>query len=510
MKKNHRNHKRSRIYSLKLPVLFLAILINLSCKKEISSSVEQQNEIKIVDGRLSFQSTQSFEKLMTTLSQDRVENANDLVTTLTGLSNFVSLSEFVAKGEEVKFIRVQSSAKSFNQQLKLANSSGVISFAETGAGMDTDMLTTLDELVPDPYFASVLNSDMEVMVEDDIYKVTPYGTFVVDQQHYNQLQEMLDNTLYDGTIDPNESFYSNQIGDRLYQVAPGIKLVDSYEVTAAEANDVLNIQYYPVVNNPVYQYTPSPDAWIYNNLPTIQYGGKTWAGKVLQSIIGREEVYTENFEAKRRVKVNFYNIYWGVYSAIGVSVQLQKKNWIGWSSTEAPELRMGWDAIEYSIGQPATPPPAPANATPSRFIDADELPNLTKKYITINLLDKQFSLDLHSNLQKGISKIHEMLPSIPGLKPNKDSDKNYAFKVWANNAKTAASVVLDRDEVIGYNVDKLSKVFDWAVGIKASWNFESSPSFDKSPLKFEMKRASVFGVAKYGTQWKGARIVLGE
>lgn len=171
---------------------------------------------------------------------------------------------------------------------------------------------------------------------------------------------------------------------------------------------------------------------------------------------------------------------------------------------------MGWDAIEYSIGQPAIPPPAPANATPSRFVDADELPNLTKKYVVINLLDKSFSLEMHSNIQNGVKKIHELLPQIPGLKPRADRDENYAFKVWTNNARTAASVVLDRDEIVGYNTEKLSKVFDWAVGASASWNFESAPKLGQSPLRFDMKKASVFGVAKCDGVWKGARIVLGE
>lgn len=482
----------------------------MSCKKELSSKVELKKEIEVVDGRLSFKSGKSFENLMTTLSKNKVEDINDVVSSITGISDFVSLSEFVEKGQEATFYKTQSSNRSFNQQLKTMSSTGKISFVDVGSEIDDTMLATIDELVPDPYFASVLNPNMELMVDNEIYKVTPYGTFIVEPQHYAQLEDILDNTPYDGTIDATEPFYANEIGDHLFQVAPGIQLVDSYEVTTEQLDDVLDIQYYPIVNNSVYQYTPSPDNWIYENLPAIRYGGKTWAGKALEAILGREEVYTEKFNSNRRVKVNFYNIHWVVYSAIGVSVQLQKKNWIGWSGTNATELRMGWDAIEYSIGQPAIPPPAPANATPSRFVDADELPNLTKKYVVINLLDKSFSLEMHNNLQKGIKKIHEVLPTIDGLKPNKDSDKNYAFKVWSNNAKTAASVVLDRDEIIGYNTEKLSKVFDWAVGVKAKWNFESAPKLGELPLRFDMKKASVFGVAKYDGVWKGARIVLGE
>lgn len=123
----------------------------MSCKKEPSSRVESQNEIEIIDGRLSFKSVKSIEGLMTTLSKNKVENSNDVVSSISGISDFVSLSELLAKGQEATFSKTQSSSRSFNQQLKTMGSTGKISYVDVDYGVGNDMPSTIEELVPDPY-----------------------------------------------------------------------------------------------------------------------------------------------------------------------------------------------------------------------------------------------------------------------------------------------------------------------------------------------------------------------
>ncbi|WEK21404.1 MAG: hypothetical protein P0Y49_09660 [Candidatus Pedobacter colombiensis] len=368
----------------------------------------------------------------------------------------------------------------------------------------------IEQLIPDENFAAVLNENLEVMVENTIYKVTPYGTFMIEQPAYTGFIQRLNAIPYEeDQVLVDDPFYQNRISDNVYQIEEGVTLIDTYEASVNQIENVLQVQDYPVTYSATWQYRPDADAWIYDNLPTIKYGGKTWLGKLFESIFGREEIHTENFESKRRVRVNFYNMSWGVYSSIGVSVKMQKKNWIGWSGTNASELRMGWDAMEYYIGSLPSAPSAPISTTPQRFTKLD-LPKVTKDYVEVDLLGYPFTFDRNEALQKGIKKIHEMLPTVSGLKPKSERTVNYAYKVWADFGKRSISIVQDRDEIIGYNTESLSKVFDWSIGVKASWGFDGPPTLGYAPLKFTISRASVFGIAKYNNVWKGARIIVGD
>ncbi|ASZ10207.1 hypothetical protein CK934_04035 [Chitinophaga sp. MD30] len=496
-----------------IPVTFLWT----GCKKDhVAADVPAptKKEVELTDGRLKFQSGNAFKSLMSELTVTKPEDPTGLVQQRMAAPGFVSIAAALKKGEQLSVQQNGRQMKgshphSFTALLeaRIAGYS-IAPLAKLDGSSDVPVETTIDDLVPDPNFAAVLNEKMEVQVENTIYKVTPYGTFMIEEQAYPEFIEVLDaKPLPDDLVLVGDVFYRNNIGDNIYDIQPGVKLIDTYEAATSDLEDVLQIDNYAVTYTPTWQYRPDADAWIYDNLPTVRFGGKTWLGKLFESIRGREEIYTDNFESKRRVRVNFYNASWGVYSAVGLSVKMQKKNWIGWSGTEAQELRMGWDALEYYIGSLPSAPPPPITA---QFFNPVDLPKITKDYVEVDLLGYGFTFDRNATIQKGIKKIHELLPSVPGLKPKGERTVNYAYKVWADFGRTAISIVQDRDEQVGYNVESLSKVFDWSVGIKASWSFTGTPTLGYGPLKFTISRASVFGIARYNNIWKGARIVVAE
>lgn len=136
------------------------------------------------------------------------------------------------------------------------------------------------------------------------------------------------------------------------------------------------------------------------------------------------------------------------------------------------------------------------------------MPKLTKDYVEVNLLGHNFRFDKNKLFQQGIKELHSFLSTVDGLKPKSERNVNYAYKVWSDDTKRSISYIMDRDEIVGYNTGSLSKVINWSVGLKVSWDFTNTPDVGYAPLKFNVSRASVFGMVKYGDAWKGARIVL--
>jgi len=504
MKNN--NLKKALIKQIILTIMIFLVIGG--CKKESNYSLKiaDKEGISIKDGRLVFVNQNSFKDLMQRAHENKsTDLINNFVSNLAGHESFISLRQeaiIFSKTGKLSTVSLKKSLSMslFPGRIPLQSNNSDLS-PPAGPGLEE---IPLDSLVQDPYFASMLNPQGEIEVENTVYKVTGYGTFMSAPEYKPEVDDLVDKlnngilTLDDVVINDGESFFKI--------LGKPIRLYDTYGAINDQKDDKINVQDYPVTYSSTYQYRPDADAWIYDGIPTIQYGGKTWFGKLFESIRGRDEVYTDNFESTRRVRVTFYNSSWVVYSSVGISVQMQKKNWIGWSGTEANELRLGWDAMEYYCGDAPAPPSAPVSSTPQRFSKLD-LPKLTKDYVEVDLLGYNVTFDKNENLQKGIKKIHEFLPNVPGLKPKTDRNENYAYRVWSNRALNSISTILDRDEIISYNTEGINKTLDWSVGFKVSWGFEGPPSVGYAPLKFTITRASVFGIAKYGRIWKGGRIV---
>ncbi|KHJ38457.1 hypothetical protein PBAC_12470 [Pedobacter glucosidilyticus] len=465
-------------HQLKITFLFIFFISIIGCKRDNITTPENKLESA---GRLKFSTNDEFRSFMEILNQKSETQLDETVSKYANRENFNSF---------YKLQKVISQRKTSILNLEEVN----------------DTSEPFEDLVPDPYFASVLDSNLELSVEGIIYKVTSFGTFIVQTEKYDRLLLLLSNYKYSKNINfKSHIFFSQEIDKDFYKIEDGIILLDTYRRVESKENDVISSLIYNVKRDNITTSDTGTDDWIYQNLPTIHFGAKTLAGKLFESLRGREEIYTENFESKRRVRVNFYNASWGVYSAVGASVKMQKKNWIGWSETAANELRLGWDGLEYYLGQLPNNNGALPHPTYQRFTPVD-LPKLTKQYVEVDLLGYPFTFDKNKQLQVGVKEVYDFAKSsVPFLYP-KTGNVNYAFKVWSDFTKKSISFVQERDEIIAYNAESLSKVFDWAVGAKITSDF-TSINVGYAPLDFTLERASVFGVAKYGNSWRGARIV---
>jgi len=92
-----------------------------------------------------------------------------------------------------------------------------------------------EHLVEDPFISEIINEDLEVAVDDVVYRITPYGTLYTPVDNYEAMEDVVEEfnmdqlSLYDAI---NYELYDNPIEheDGLYEVAPGVMLYDTYEI----------------------------------------------------------------------------------------------------------------------------------------------------------------------------------------------------------------------------------------------------------------------------------------
>lgn len=298
----------------------------LGCNKEepFQSDIPLESvldEISVKDGRLSFEKTSTFELVMNNMHSKGKPHLDKSIEAIARRDGFVPFSE-----------RTTILSKSSSEEM----------VAE-------------DTLILDPFFGSVINEDKEVEVNGVVYKISRYGTFFGNPLKLNRINELL--VSLDSLKDNDSKGLSfveypeeTEVADNLYQVEDGIYRYDTYPED----------YYYEEPSDYAAVYTPPPaniagealPESFYDNLTTFPFDAHTIVGEIIESLFGRSRAHNIYFSDTRRVRVNFYSVNYVVYSAIGMNVKMQKKNWIGWSETDAQEIRMGWDGMVYEYKHP--------------------------------------------------------------------------------------------------------------------------------------------------------------
>lgn len=381
-------------------------------------------------------------------------------------------------------------------------------------------------LFPDEDIALLFNVQNEIDVEDVVYKVTSWGTFATLKSNYNDLLSTL--SLY--ADDPEGAaayYYREPVTEGYFKVKEGIYLVDTFDkrnksrqLTSTETHMVLTEGNFSPVVVPEPVFNTSVQNKLYDNLPLVKYGKDTFLGKLF-SLFGNNEVYTEKFNSSRRVKVSLFNTNYLIVKKLGIQVSLQKKNWIGWSDTEAEELRLGWDALSFTVKDntiPADPWVPIKNSFASRNPDWDKTappfvkPDAIKQ--EIDLLGFNYSLDISNGVRQGVKQLYDFMKSkaYSSIKPNEASTIN----VWRDAARTSVVKLATPCEMVTHNQKRIRIEFhrqtdviisfsgiakgDWT---KAIWK---SANASRKATTVTLDLASIYGVAKVGGTWKGARI----
>lgn len=456
-----------------------------SCKKEaLNEQAPVEAEIKIVDGRLSLDS-RTFDS---TIKNAKIKKNPALVYQLelinqNSTSNFISLTGTYNKG------------------------------GRTVISPDT----LVDSLVPDNYFAGLLNENREIQVDNYIVKVTNEGTYYCLPNKYQRLLAiLLDSPRHGNSDDPYDLagdsklieegifFYDSFAGEKVYSqtVVPG---------HSTNANSLVNRG--ARVN---FDYLPTST---YNSFETHSYGANTVAGKIIQGIIGRNEAVTISIGDDERMKVNFYNISYGIFSSIGIRAQAQHKTWIGWGGNlNVQEIRMGWEglAIEFPIERPNV-------ALPTVTFEKLKLNDFN-----INIASFNFISDINNGLisdgrAKQIAdaldgKINETFTTT--IKKVYDfSYQTLAYQQynWQQQYTNQMRLqfpdkmraVLGRYEEVENNAHTIDKNFDWNT---AQFTLSSTgggfhPGIGSQAKKYDIIKASIYACVNRGGQWRGVRIV---
>jgi hypothetical protein len=367
-----------------------------------------------------------------------------------------------------------------------------------------------DTLVPDTSFAKILNIDREIQVGDFIYRITPKGTFFCTDDKYLEMIQSISNFV------PPIVEYTNCDEERLSMINDGIYRYDTF----GESFDEFEVEMEDDID---LKSTKSGEPDI-STFKKCRYSAKTWVGKQIAGIFGRNKWESTSFNSRRRVQVKFYNFNYVIKQEIGISVRFRKKNWIGWSGTRCKEMRLGFEGIIYQAGyndgkkhewdEKGSQWPWLHRVGETSWNSANHKQFCVVYYDDAMQLDK---LTLSEALTNAQNRAFKAL-TLAGAR----------FPLYGYGDKPVA-VVLDEDHhqtfYIGEithkfydrkRVDiKLASKFDGEISaskdIDQLANFMSTDGWDakiKPGSKFGLKKLSVYGCAKYDDRWKGIKIIM--
>lgn len=540
--------------------VFLLVLITFfsSCENEKYDSLEKksttQNEITLKNGRLHFQSKESFITIYNEYINLPEEKLSNLLTPFYQ-KGFYSVRPIVTeKNEEFLFNHYKEKLKEY-QNLD-------IEYAKTKAGIEPyeplEPFEEAEEIIGDDTFAALLNIDGEIQIGEEIYKYTDVGLFIADETEYVTLDDYLE---------------VENISDDLYNDTPlvvkeGVTLLLPPNFPTAIGTHSSIVYYRPstTTTSTTSTYTsptpgspaasdPSYNAF-FNNLSSCDpHSG------LFGNLFGDNNVCIDKYESKRRVKTKAFNYNYFLVYHMGVKCVHQFKGWTGFWRVEATdEIRLVVESamFEYDVdkllgntliknnsqikdiylnNQRITYGPNTINVNgPYGFtysnLDQSSLPQIFQNsgmglsfemYGTgIIPLDNliQNGIDSNANAKKLNEHIwntgYDEIKNLIRRTQNNSSytpppNRTFAAKYPENGKIIITKTVLDQ----GLNIGVRDKTFDWG----AEFRFEAKDKGDGSwkmtggqgsllarPEKFRVK---IIGAVRKGNAWHGSKFSVG-
>ena len=169
------------------------------------------------------------------------------------------------------------------------------------------------EMVPDLVFAGLLNEELEIEVENDMFKITPFGTFFSWSENFVNLFKIVDNfnisKLEDLRNTKNTNarmdFQEPSLYEDAYLLEDDVHLFDTYYDYDFDDEFIYNVpnvstssEFYQLNNfcgvcAPVESWA-FPDSE-YNKFQEYSFGRKTDVGKVMEGIVGNNKGFTLKF-----------------------------------------------------------------------------------------------------------------------------------------------------------------------------------------------------------------------
>lgn len=191
-----------------------------------------------------------------------------------------------------------------------------------------------DEMVPNENFAKLINVRGEFCVSDNIYKISPRGTYYFPvylrdyfSEHYSEFE------VSDGIL----------VSDNTYLLSPSIYRYDTFGDSFKD-----EVWSYCIEEGVETKSDPFP-VFSWSNYPT--YSGP-------YSDYLSNDVFTYSLPSNRRIKTCVFHNNYVVYQERGAYVKCQKKVTLGWSDVTSKALLLSWrnmvfDRSLYEYEMPA-------------------------------------------------------------------------------------------------------------------------------------------------------------
>lgn len=379
--------------------------------------------------------------------------------------------------------------------------------AETGEEQTYYELLEFDRLVPNENLAKLLNPNGEVIVNDTIFCINPNGTYF-----FHKSMEPMFATAYEadslGTL----------ISDDLYAIADGIYRYETFKDTEYEeiemefGDDEYNIWEEDEDDIITSRAAPEPNYYLF---PTFKQDRRGLFGKLWQGLFGHDKYHDVKLSSKRKVRGRVYAYAYVFYSEAGITGKMQKKNWIGWSDTQADELRVGWNKMIFKCNVDIPE----LNRLPKGEIKVGsvhdfEMPRLGKgKMVDLYMLDIN-SVDLWKvGTTLGKQAVAALNKNYGSGSKIKESD----VKAYTVTTPKAIYLLIPEDMVKVYNRKNYTRVFNDSFHFNFVINFGNLPkdvwgwlktvqSTLKS-AKYKLHETDAIICGRLGNQWAGFKVV---
>lgn len=362
-----------------------------------------------------------------------------------------------------------------------------------------------DEIIPDPVFAKIVNSNREVKVSGKIYRYVSSGVLIYGDNVDKSVINDFDPSEFEYLQDKDEVNIGNDVV--FVRLLYGANTVDCASTKAP----ILEPGLYD--NELVLQSgTRIPSA----DIRKVEYekgaGDSNGLQKTIASIFGTSVTAENLFDEKHRMKLRTFSQDYLVYTSVGMTVRMQQKKLGIWWRTKAQEFRYGWTGVEcyYTYKGPSFPTGVTFLNTPVILQDntnyyEEPLVLFTVPLIDYQVTDQRVSSLLKSLLNKNKSKINSWLNNNPNYKSSPQS-------VFAADTKNSYRMIFPQYEEMATDDGREKINWDFRVHFQVGVKISSggvSPTFSPvgDPHKIEIRRGEIYAAVKYDDKWKACAII---
>lgn len=506
-----------------LAFIIINVLINVSCSKNFDEKqvnlaanknftvIELVKNIAAPNGVLKFKSQTDFELHIKMISEG--SNVDHFLP-----NDFYSLNDLfldyetknIFASNNIIYKKIISSLNNINH----SNSTQPYLFnndIEEGSLSDF-IYSNYKNLVPDEQLSGFLNEDLQIIVGNYLYQITPVGTFEVSLDNIDSYTRWFDNNCFDIWTNPTFTLTGESlISEGIYQVEKGIV---RQEISFGHIIETHINQIPPVILNPNLGINSSgPDIPMHHVVANKNGEGR--------GIVGLPN--------RKRFNFRSYNNKYFIWNSVGIEGKVQRLRrflWMSyWGQSFGDQIIVGIDNLDletdYFFPTPQTMSAMQMTFPKFKGFKKIKLGNYVGDFMEFSLgnfgLNQLFRLPqgtisnftngvlnspLSTNLVNNIMK--DVVPALidkyvdPSYKDRFKNEPVYitSFKNVQNRSKLRFTAAQTYKHV--FNTDDNNWRFDWNIMISINGDL---------PYSYKLKSGNFIGKARVGNNWVGVRIV---